>query len=196
MILSYISSPARWDLNDPEQVARLVRAELLAGIRWHPPPFPLPRPGPTAIATPAGRSSVICARCDKPICTDCMIQAAVGGSAPSVCTRGPSSPVQRMTFNRNRTGMVGSTNPTPAVLTLIAINMVVFVASGFGRESVIIRFGEWPYAIHVGHQYYRFFDSMFLHLTSSTSPATCWRCSSSGRRSRCSWAGAGSSPST
>jgi AcrR family transcriptional regulator len=33
MVLSYISSPARWDLNDPEQVARLVRAELLAGIR-------------------------------------------------------------------------------------------------------------------------------------------------------------------
>jgi AcrR family transcriptional regulator len=33
MVLSYISSPGRWDLNDPEQVARLVRAELLAGIR-------------------------------------------------------------------------------------------------------------------------------------------------------------------
>jgi AcrR family transcriptional regulator len=33
MILSYIGSPGRWDLNDPEQVARLVRAELLAGIR-------------------------------------------------------------------------------------------------------------------------------------------------------------------
>jgi AcrR family transcriptional regulator len=33
MVLSYISSPGRWDLNDPAQVARLVRAELLAGIR-------------------------------------------------------------------------------------------------------------------------------------------------------------------
>ena len=33
MVLSYIGSPGRWDLNDPEQVARLVRAELLAGIR-------------------------------------------------------------------------------------------------------------------------------------------------------------------
>jgi len=32
MALSYISSPGRWDLADPEQVARLVRAELLAGI--------------------------------------------------------------------------------------------------------------------------------------------------------------------
>jgi AcrR family transcriptional regulator len=32
MVLSYISSPGRWDLSDPHQVARLVRAELLAGI--------------------------------------------------------------------------------------------------------------------------------------------------------------------
>jgi AcrR family transcriptional regulator len=32
MVLSYIASPGRWDLDDPEQVARLVRGELLAGI--------------------------------------------------------------------------------------------------------------------------------------------------------------------
>jgi AcrR family transcriptional regulator len=32
MILSYISSPGRWDLADPDQVATLVRTELLAGI--------------------------------------------------------------------------------------------------------------------------------------------------------------------
>jgi len=32
MVLSYISAPGRWDLDDPDQVARLVRSELLAGI--------------------------------------------------------------------------------------------------------------------------------------------------------------------
>ncbi len=32
MLLSYVSSPGRWDLGDPDQVARLVRAELLGGI--------------------------------------------------------------------------------------------------------------------------------------------------------------------
>jgi len=36
MALSFIASPGRWDLDDPEQVARLVRAELLGGIV--PPP--------------------------------------------------------------------------------------------------------------------------------------------------------------
>ena len=28
MVLSYISAPGRWDLEDPEQVARLVRSEF------------------------------------------------------------------------------------------------------------------------------------------------------------------------
>lgn len=32
MVLSYITSPGRWDLEDPVQVAKLVRTELLAGI--------------------------------------------------------------------------------------------------------------------------------------------------------------------
>ncbi len=32
MVLSYMSAPGRWDLEDPEQVARLVRVELLGGI--------------------------------------------------------------------------------------------------------------------------------------------------------------------
>ncbi len=33
MVLSYIGSPGRWDLDDPDQVALLVRSELLAGVR-------------------------------------------------------------------------------------------------------------------------------------------------------------------
>jgi AcrR family transcriptional regulator len=33
MALSYIAAPGRWDLDDPEQVALLVRSELLAGLR-------------------------------------------------------------------------------------------------------------------------------------------------------------------
>jgi AcrR family transcriptional regulator len=32
MALSYMTAPGRWDLDDEEQVARLVRAELLGGI--------------------------------------------------------------------------------------------------------------------------------------------------------------------
>jgi AcrR family transcriptional regulator len=32
MALSYIAAPGRWDLEDPDQVAELVEAELLAGV--------------------------------------------------------------------------------------------------------------------------------------------------------------------
>ncbi len=36
MALSYIAAPGRWDLDDPAQVAQLVRAELLAGVVGEP----------------------------------------------------------------------------------------------------------------------------------------------------------------
>ena len=42
MVLSYISAPGRWDLDDPDQVAPLVRTELLAGVVAGPGPR---RPG-------------------------------------------------------------------------------------------------------------------------------------------------------
>jgi hypothetical protein len=38
MVLSYMSAPGRWDLDDPDQVAQLVRAELLAGVVSGPEP--------------------------------------------------------------------------------------------------------------------------------------------------------------
>ncbi len=36
MLLSYIAAPGRWDLDDPVQVAQLVRSELLAGVVARP----------------------------------------------------------------------------------------------------------------------------------------------------------------
>jgi hypothetical protein len=32
LVVSHLSSPGRWDLDDPAQVAELVRTELLAGV--------------------------------------------------------------------------------------------------------------------------------------------------------------------
>jgi membrane associated rhomboid family serine protease len=109
---------------------------------------------------------VVCARCDRPICTDCMIHAPVGWQCPECVRAGAKqAPVIRPFANRNRTGAVGSTNPTPMVIGLIAVNVVCFVASGFGKTSVLDRFGEWPFAIRHYHQYYRVFDAMFLHFS-------------------------------
>jgi membrane associated rhomboid family serine protease len=50
------------------------------------------------------------------------------------------------------------------VISLVVINAVVFVASGFGKYSVLARYGLVPDRVHNQHQYYRLFDSIFLHL--------------------------------
>ncbi|MGA2521246.1 MAG: TetR/AcrR family transcriptional regulator [Acidimicrobiales bacterium] len=55
MILSYISSPGHWDLGDADQVAALVRTELLAGVvADREPPAP-PPPGHAGSSSPGGR---------------------------------------------------------------------------------------------------------------------------------------------
>lgn len=38
MVLSYMASPGRWDLDDPTEVSQLVRRELLAGVVVGPEP--------------------------------------------------------------------------------------------------------------------------------------------------------------
>jgi membrane associated rhomboid family serine protease len=120
---------------------------------------------PDCARHPGKVSSVICARCDRPICTDCMVTAAVGWQCPDcVKTGAKKSPTTRVTFNRTRTGAVGATNPTPVTLVLIGVNIVVFLLSGLGKQSVLFRYGEIPAFIHQDHQYYRLFDAMFLHV--------------------------------
>lgn len=59
---------------------------------------------------------------------------------------------------------MGSTNPTPLVLTIIGVNVVVFFIERFGTSrSVIDKYALQPYAMHYLHQYYRAFTAMFLH---------------------------------
>lgn len=111
---------------------------------------------------------VVCAHCDRPICTDCMMQAPVGWQCPDCIAAGAKRTKVIRPFagaNRNRTGIVGSTNPTPVVITLIVVNVLCFVASGFGKASVIDRFGGLSHQVRQSDEYYRFLTSMFLHLS-------------------------------
>jgi membrane associated rhomboid family serine protease len=124
----------------------------------------------TADATRCARhpdrpASVTCGHCNRPICTDCMVQAQVGWQCPDCVNAGAKkSRVIRPFRDPSRTGAVGSTNPTPMVLGLIGLNVVCFVASGFGKVSVIDRLGMWPNGVHYNHEYYRLVTSLFLHL--------------------------------
>jgi membrane associated rhomboid family serine protease len=128
---------------------------------------PQPAPLPECYRHPEKTASVLCAHCDRPICTDCMVEAPVGWQCRQ-CTSGGakrSRHVPAFTHtSRGRTGVVGSTNPTPVVLTIIAINVVVFFLEGFGTNArVVDRYGLWPDGVHFLHQYYRAFTAMWLH---------------------------------
>jgi membrane associated rhomboid family serine protease len=96
-----------------------------------------------------------------------MHQAPVGWQCPDCVKQGAKTTRVIRPFagaNLNRTGIVGSTNPTPVVIGLVVVCVVVFVLSGFGKTSVINRFGGLPHQVHQSDEYYRFFTSMFLHL--------------------------------
>jgi membrane associated rhomboid family serine protease len=128
---------------------------------------PQPAPTPPCFRHPERAASVQCAHCDRPICTDCMVEAPVGWQCPECTSEGAKRSRQVPAFthtSRGRTGVVGSTNPTPIVLTIIAINVVVFFLEGFGTNArVVDRYSMYPDGVHFGHQYYRAFTAMWLH---------------------------------
>jgi membrane associated rhomboid family serine protease len=96
-----------------------------------------------------------------------MVQAAVGWQCPTCTTEGAKRSRHVPAFTHTspgRTGVVGSTNPTPVVLVVIAVNVVVFFLERFGTDTAFVdRYGLWPDVIHAQHQYYRAFTAMFLH---------------------------------
>jgi membrane associated rhomboid family serine protease len=129
---------------------------------------PEPAPQPPACARHADRRAAVrCARCDRPICTECMVHAAVGWQCPDCTAAGArrSRHVPAFTHTSpNRTGVVGATNPTPVVLAIVAVNVVVFVLERFGNNlSFIERYAMEPDLVHHQGQYYRAVTAMFLH---------------------------------
>jgi membrane associated rhomboid family serine protease len=128
---------------------------------------PEPAPPPSCYRHPERAASVLCAHCDRPICTDCMVGAPVGWQCPACTSEGAKRSRHVPAFtrtSRGRTGVVGSTNPTPVVLAIIAINVVVFFFEDFGNNmSVVSRFSMDPLLVHTQGQYYRAFTAMWLH---------------------------------
>jgi membrane associated rhomboid family serine protease len=130
-------------------------------------PHPEPAPPPPCYRHPDQAAAVQCAHCDRPICTDCMVQAPVGWQCPPCTSEGAKRSRHVPAFTHatpGRTGAVGSTNPTPVVLAIIAVNVVVFVLERFGTNtSFVYRYADEPDLVHLQHQYYRAFSSMWLH---------------------------------
>ncbi|MFJ3922488.1 rhomboid family intramembrane serine protease [Streptomyces sp. NPDC090022] len=106
-----------------------------------------------------------CTRCERPICTDCMIDAAVGFQCPQ-CVRGASVPTRNIAG-----GVMTAGDPHLVTKVLIGINVAVFFA-GLLVPAILVpmellgRYVEYIGAPLEGvstGQYYRLLTSVFLH---------------------------------
>jgi membrane associated rhomboid family serine protease len=106
---------------------------------------------------PDRETAIRCARCDRPICPDCMVSASVGYQCPN-CLYGQQR--QRPAPLTLAGGAVAS-NPRLVTILLIAVNIVVFLAVQ-ARPVLVDQWGLFPPAI-AGGQWYRLFTAIFLH---------------------------------
>ena len=151
---------------------------------------PVPPAGtPVCYRHPGRETYIRCNRCDRPICPDCMREAAVGHQCPECVAEG------RRTQRQTRTAFGGSTlgRQGYVTITLIAVNVLMLLLSlassrnpggavaggGFGgllggqtplmdKLAVIGQCGDprvgplAPCGVASG-EYYRLFTAMFMH---------------------------------
>ncbi|MER7724945.1 rhomboid family intramembrane serine protease [Streptomyces sp. NPDC096323] len=129
--------------------------------------------GPVSCYRHPGRETAIrCVRCDRPICTDCMVSASVGFQCPD-CVRQGSGTGHHPAAARPRTLAGGTIAADPRLITkiLLGINAAVFLAvlansalindlELLGRANFY--YGGPPEGVAEG-QWYRLVTSMFLH---------------------------------
>jgi membrane associated rhomboid family serine protease len=121
----------------------------------------------TCYRHPSRETGVRCARCDRPICPQCMVPASVGFQCPECVTEG------RRSVRPARTVYGGKVNRSGLDVTraLIAVNVVVFIITvssganpftGQGTSPVYDNFALIPLQVLHG-EWWRLFSSMFLH---------------------------------
>ncbi len=104
---------------------------------------PAPAGVPTCYRHPGRESHIRCQRCDRPICPDCMRDAAVGFQCPECVAEGAKS-------TRSGRTAYGGLRPTNAAITsgvLIGINAAVWVAilvTGGGGSRLLDYLGLRP----------------------------------------------------
>ncbi|MFD3513296.1 rhomboid family intramembrane serine protease [Streptomyces sp. NPDC058657] len=147
-----------------------------------PPKSPDQQPADAAGAVPHcyrhpdRETGIRCTRCEKPICTDCMVDASVGFQCPD-CVRDGSGTGHPPSAGRPR-NVVGSPlragDPRLVTKILVGLNLAVFavVLLPDTGERIVRDFfliGGWPappYFVTEGvaaGDWYRLFTSMFLH---------------------------------
>jgi membrane associated rhomboid family serine protease len=112
---------------------------------------------PTCYRHPGRETYVRCTRCDRPICPDCMTEAAVGFQCPE-CVREGNKTV------RGARTVFGGRVAADAYVTkvLIALNVILFVGQQ-ASDGVTNRLVMSNYDIWNSGEYYRMLSSAFLH---------------------------------
>ncbi len=123
------------------------------------PEAAVPAVVPVCYRHPSRETYIRCNRCERPICPDCMTNAAVGFQCPECVAEGAAS-VPR---ERSRLGVIVPTKP---YVTYVIIALCV---AGFGYQQIVganevaADLAMRPAYIAVFDQYYRLVTSMFLH---------------------------------
>ncbi|WP_165974290.1 rhomboid family intramembrane serine protease [Nonomuraea deserti] len=127
------------------------------------PPSPPPQPEqpaeavPTCYRHPDKETWVRCQRCERPICPDCMRDAAVGFQCPECVAEGNKGIRQaRSTFG-------GGIVRTPIVTyAILVINVLVFGAQ-YLTEAITGQLAMWPAGVALLDQYHRLLTAAFVH---------------------------------
>lgn len=127
------------------------------------PPLPPSQPEqpaetvPTCYRHPDRETWVRCQRCDRPICPDCMRDAAVGFQCPECVAEGNRGIRQaKSTFG-------GAVVRAPYVTwTILAANVLVFVAQYFVPDIQRL-LGMNSLFVALGDEYYRLITAAFVH---------------------------------
>lgn len=128
---------------------------------------------PSCYRHPGRETGIRCTRCERPICTDCMVSASVGFQCPE-CVRTGSGTGHAPSANQPRTVAGGSVAADPRLLTkiLIGLNLAAFlvqlsVGDRFTDQFDLIGRAFVPELGSVEGvaegQWYRLMTAMFLH---------------------------------
>ncbi|WP_219466129.1 rhomboid family intramembrane serine protease [Nonomuraea rhizosphaerae] len=128
------------------------------------PPIPPSQPEqpaeavPTCYRHPERETWVRCQRCDRPICPDCMRDAAVGFQCPNCVAEGNQGVRQaRSTFGG---GVIATPYVTWGLLGLIVL---VFGAQYLFGGALTGELAMWPYGLVGQGEYYRLLTAAFVH---------------------------------
>ncbi|GAA3079274.1 rhomboid family intramembrane serine protease [Streptosporangium carneum] len=112
---------------------------------------------PTCYRHPGRETYVRCQRCERPICPDCMRDAAVGFQCPECVSQG------NKTVRQAQSVFGGRAVATPRVTwTLLVVNVLAYVAETLSTNRVLADFAMDSGSVAYG-EWWRLITGAFLH---------------------------------